>query len=67
MDIQSLLSKFEQALLIQRYSTATIQNYKSAIKRFLELASRKFNNPQEIANPLSSKFINYSNLDSSSF
>lgn len=41
MDIDNLLSTFEQRLRLQRYSEASIRNYKSAVGFFLQLASKK--------------------------
>lgn len=48
MDINSLLSTFEQRLRMQRYSVASIRNYKSAVDNFLRLASQKYQKPQEL-------------------
>lgn len=48
MDIDFLLNSFEQKLRVQRYSDATIANYRSAVSLFLSLASRKFDEPAQI-------------------
>lgn len=42
MEVQQLINHFVQRLRIQRYSEATIRNYKSALESFLRLASQKF-------------------------
>lgn len=49
MDVQKWLTLFEQKLTIQRYSQATIANYKSCVAQFLTLASKKFAQPQDIS------------------
>jgi hypothetical protein len=43
MEILSFINQFERSLRIQRYSDATIRNYKSALESFLKLADKKFN------------------------
>ena len=48
MKIQTLISQFEQRLIIQRYSASTIRNYKSALLNFLQLADKKFTSIAEI-------------------
>ena len=45
MQFENLLADFEIKLLLQRYSKNSILNYKSAVKNFLKIAARKFNNP----------------------
>ena len=47
MDINNLLSVFEQRLRMQRYSDASIRNYKSAVDNFLRVASKKYQKPEE--------------------
>lgn len=49
MQIETLLADFERKLVLQRYSKNSILNYKSAVKNFLEIAARKFNNPDELS------------------
>jgi len=49
MDINHYLSQFEIRLRIQRYSDATIRNYKSALCQFLKIAERKFTSANEIS------------------
>jgi site-specific recombinase XerD len=49
MDVQKWLTLFEQKLIIQRYSQATIANYKGCVAQFLTLASKKFAQPQDIS------------------
>ena len=48
MQIEKLLAEFEQKLILQRYSKNSILNYKSAVKSFLQIAERKFSNPNEL-------------------
>ncbi|MGI6048945.1 MAG: site-specific tyrosine recombinase/integron integrase [Petrimonas sp.] len=48
MQIENLLADFERKLVLQRYSKNSILNYKSAVKNFLQVAARKFNNPDEL-------------------
>ena len=48
MNINNLLSTFEQRLRLQRYSDAYIRNYKSAVDSFLRLAPRKYQKPEEL-------------------
>jgi len=48
MEIQSLIRQFEHQLRIQRYSDATIRNYKSALDNFLKLTDKKFSSITEI-------------------
>ncbi|HHU97682.1 MAG TPA: site-specific integrase [Petrimonas sp.] len=42
------MAEFEQKLILQRYSKNSILNYKSAVKSFLQIAERKFSNPNEL-------------------
>src|SRR5574344_1045124 len=48
MNINQLLSTFEQRLRLQRYSEASIRNYKSAVGSFLQLASKKYDKPEDL-------------------
>lgn len=48
MEVTSFVQIFRQKLMIQRYSSATIQNYASAINQFLTLAQKKFTHPNEV-------------------
>ena len=48
MQIESLLADFERKLVLQRYSKNSILNYKSTVKIFLQVAARKFSNPDEL-------------------
>ena len=57
MEIQSLLSQFEQRLRIQRYSDATIRNYKSALDNFLKLVEKKISSIAEIDVVVVEKYI----------
>lgn len=49
MEINHYLTQFEMRLRIQRYSDATIRNYKSALDQFLKMAQRKFISAHEIS------------------
>jgi len=57
MEVQQLINQFEQRLRIQRYSEATIRNYKSALESFLKLASQKFSSTSEITVDVVEKYI----------
>jgi len=57
MDIEKLLIEFEQKLLLQRYSPASIRNYKSAVKSFLEIAEKKFSHPNELDEAIIEKYV----------
>lgn len=57
MNIDELIRQFENKLLLQRYSTNSIKNYVSAIRGFLEIASRKFEDPKEISEDDIEKYI----------
>ena len=57
MEIHTLISQFEQRLIIQRYSAATIRNYKSALLSFLQLADKKFSSTSEIDVVVVEKYI----------
>ena len=39
---------FEKELLVQRYSYCSIQNYKSAVKGFLQMVVDKYSHPLEV-------------------
>lgn len=57
MDIEVLLVKFEQKLILQRYSPSSIRNYKSAVKSFLEVAEKKFSHPNELDEVSIEKYV----------
>src|SRR5690625_7435778 len=57
MNIDELIRQFENKLVLQRYSTNSIKNYVSAIRGFLEIASRKFEHPKEISEDDIEKYI----------
>ncbi len=48
MNIDGWISEFERKMIIQRYSPNSIQNYKSAVRAFLQLAERKYCHPMEV-------------------
>ncbi|MDD2293346.1 MAG: tyrosine-type recombinase/integrase [Bacteroidales bacterium] len=48
MEIDNLLSTFEHRLRMQRYSEASIRNYKSAVECFLRLAEKKYDKPEDL-------------------
>ncbi|MDD3739550.1 MAG: tyrosine-type recombinase/integrase [Lentimicrobiaceae bacterium] len=48
MQIETLLDDYERKLVLQRYSENSILNYKSAVKNFLQIAEKKFSNPDEL-------------------
>ena len=57
MDINNLLSVFEQRLRMQRYSDASIRNYKSAVDNFLRVASKKYQKPEELDGDRIEKYV----------
>jgi len=57
MEVDKLIDEFEKKLVLQRYSTNSIKNYKSAVKSFLLLAQKKFSNPLEIDEQVIEKYI----------
>lgn len=57
MDIEELLVKFEQKLILQRYSPNSIRNYISAVRTFLEVAEKKFSHPSELDEVLIEKYV----------
>lgn len=57
MNIEKLLLEFEQKLILQRYSPASIKNYKSAVKCFLEVAEKKFSHPNELDDSSIEKYV----------
>lgn len=57
MDIEKLLLQFEQKLILQRYSINSIRNYKSAVKCFLEVAEKKFHDPNDLDEAIIEKYV----------
>ena len=57
MNINQLLSTFEQRLRLQRYSEASIRNYKSAVGSFLQLASKKYDKPEDLTAKEIEKYV----------
>ncbi len=57
MDVEALIREFERKLILQRYSTNSIRNYISSVKSFLELARKKFAQPDEIDEEVIEKYI----------
>jgi site-specific recombinase XerD len=48
VNTDGLINEFERKMMIQRYSPSSIQNYKSAVRGFLQLAERKYSHPMEV-------------------
>src|SRR5574344_1576198 len=57
MNLNQLLSTFEQRLRLQRYSEASIRNYKSAVGSFLQLASKKYDKPEDLTAKEIEKYV----------
>ncbi|NCA80985.1 MAG: hypothetical protein EOM76_12570, partial [Sphingobacteriia bacterium] len=57
MDIDNLLSTFEKRLRLQRYSEDSIRNYKSAVGSFLQLASKKYDKPEDLTAKEIEKYV----------
>lgn len=49
MEIDNLITLFEQKLMIQRYSTSSIKNYSSSVNSFLQVAAKKFEHPNQLS------------------
>jgi len=48
MDIEYLIAVFERKLTLQRYSASSIKNYSSSVKNFLQVAEKRFDQPDEL-------------------
>jgi len=48
MDIEYLISVFERKLMLQRYSAGSIKNYSSSVRSFLQVAEKRFDQPDEL-------------------
>jgi site-specific recombinase XerD len=48
MDIEYLISVFERKLMLQRYSAGSIKNYSSSVKSLLQVAEKRFDQPDEL-------------------
>ncbi len=57
MDVDSLIKKFEQKLILQRYSANSILIYKSVLRSFLKLTEKKFAHPNEIDEEVIEKYV----------
>ncbi len=57
MNIQQWLASFEQKLRLQRYSDASIRNYKSSIYNFLLIAEKKFSHPADLSSNEIEKYV----------
>lgn len=57
MDIENLIMIFERRLKHQRYSPNSIRNYSSAVKSFLQIAAKKFNDPGKLTGNEIEKYV----------
>lgn len=57
MDIENLIMIFERRLKLQRYSPNSIRNYSSAVKSFLQIAAKKFNDPGRLTENEIEKYV----------
>jgi site-specific recombinase XerD len=48
MDIENLIAVFERKLIFQRYSDGSIKNYSSSARSFLQVAEKRFDQPDEL-------------------
>jgi len=48
MDIEYLIAVFERKLMLQRYSAGSIKNYSSSVRSFLQVAEKRFDQPDEL-------------------
>jgi len=51
------MNEFERRMIVQRYSPISIQNYKSAVGSFLQLAEKKYSHPLEITEADIEKYL----------
>jgi integrase/recombinase XerD len=57
MDIDRLIEDFGRKLILQRYSSSSIQNYKSAVRSFLQIAEKRFSHPNELGEDAIEKYV----------
>ena len=57
MRTDDLITEFKRKMIVQRYSPNSIQNYKSAVRGFLELAEKKYSHPLEVTETNIEKYI----------
>lgn len=57
MDVNNLLTVFQNKLLIQRYSKSSIQNYLSVLKAFLLIADKKYDAPEQLGELEIEKYV----------
>lgn len=57
MDIDRLIGDFERKLILQRNSSSSIQNYKSAVRSFLQIAEKRFSHPNELGEDAIEKYV----------
>ncbi|OJV38664.1 MAG: hypothetical protein BGO33_09075 [Bacteroidia bacterium 43-41] len=57
MEIDDLMNGFERKMIVQRYSPNSVQNYKSAVRCFLQLAEKKYSHPLEITETDIEKYL----------
>ena len=48
MDIEYLIAVFERRLTLQRYSDSSVKNYSSSVRSFLQVAEKRFDQPDEL-------------------
>jgi len=48
MDIENLIAVFERKLMLQKYSAGSIKNYGSSVRSFLQVAEKRFDQPDEL-------------------
>ena len=57
MDIGNLIAVFERKLAIQRYSVNSTKNYCSAVRSFLQVAEKRFDQPDELGEKEIEKYV----------
>lgn len=57
MKIDDLIASFEQKLKLQRYSPNSIKNYTSAVRSFLKVALKRFDNPGQLSEDEIEKYV----------
>lgn len=57
MKTDGWINEFEWKMILQRYSSSSIQNYKSAVRGFLQLAEKKYSHPLEVTETDIEKYL----------
>lgn len=58
VDTEGWISEFERTMIVQQYSPGSIQNYKCAVRAFLQVIESKFNHPLEVQEAEVEEYLN---------